>query len=278
MKEKIRFNTEIQMDKSLSESFLYETFKPNSVIWVKDFFKFASKNKVDAKSTYVSLKVSGKGFKYYYAISDSYTPDLTLRTRIEILRELAKALKIKILSTDDELNPFSRVLIEPDGETSTIQTQLKSLIVDRFYNFFFGEFRTKNKLNEQEILDLRRLLIDLYPNIELEQLSDGPVFGGAFNQAKENIEKLRDFDYHYRIKPIGKNRWLDIEEKSEIFISVMKELNNLWKQDICAFPRNFSKVETIEGGSDSEEHCIVLTNLTQEKIIYKQRRKSWLEQ
>jgi hypothetical protein len=169
------------------------------------------------------------------------------------------------------------VLIEPNGQTSTIQTKTDDvLVIEEFYNFPFGDFRTTDKLSHLQIEQLKELIKNLYFEIEIDCSTDGPIINGDFNKVKSSFEKLRDFENHYEIRPVGKTQWFDKEEKSKQFISIMKEFREMIKKDLCIFPRNFSDVKNIEGGSDSEEYCILLTTSGQEKIIYKQRRKTWL--
>lgn len=277
MNESIYFNTTQRLDKALFESFLHETFKSNEFIWITNFYEFIIYNEIDKQKTYISLETSPEGFKFHYSVFDSYNLDQPLRERIEILKTLAKKLSVEILSTDDEVNPWSWVLIEPNGQTSTIQTKNDDvLVIEEFYNFPFGDFRTKGKLSQLQIELLKVLIENLYLEIEIEYSTDGPIINGDFNKVKDSFEKLKDFENHYEIRPIGKTQWFDKEEKSEQFISIMKEFRKVINKDLCIFPRNFSTVQNMEGGSDSEEYCILLTTSGQEKIIYKQRRRTWL--
>ncbi len=86
------------------------------------------------------------------------------------------------------------------------------------------------------------------------------------------------FDNHYEIVPVGKNSWLDKNEKSELFVDLMLDFRNQTNRDLCVFPSNYSEVKNIEGGSDSEEYCLVITKEKLEKIVYKQRRESWINE
>lgn len=277
MNERIYFNTTQRLDKALFESFLHENFKSNEFIWVTNFYEFIIDNEIDRQKTYISLETSTEGFKFHYSVFDSYNLDQTLRERIEILKNLAQKLSIEILSTDDEVNPWSWVLIEPNGQTSTIQTKNDDvLVIEEFYNFPFGDFKTVDKLSQLQIEQLKALIENLYLEIEIDYSTDGPIINGDFNKVKDSFENLKDFENHYEIRPVGKTQWFDKEEKSEQFISIMKEFRKLSNKDLCIFPRNFSNVQNIEGGSDSEEYCILLTISGQEKIIYKQTRKTWL--
>lgn len=277
MNERIYFNTTQRLDKALFELFLNETFNSNQFIWITNFYEFIIDNDVDKQKTYISLETSTEGFKFHYSVFDNNNLELTLRERIEILKTLAQKLSIEILSTDDEVNPWTWVLIETNGETSTIETKNDDiLVVDNFYNFPLGDFRTKTKLADAELNVLKKIIEKKFPNIDINHGNDGPVINGDFNEVKNNFDQLNLFDDHYEIVPIGKNDWLDKNEKSKLFVNLMLEFQDQVNRELCLFPSNYSEVKNIEGGSDSEEHCILLTSFGQEKIVYKQRRKSWI--
>lgn len=276
MKETIYFNTAQQLDEALLEHFLRGNFNSKEFIWITNFYEFVIDNEINNQKTYISLETSTEGFKYHYSVYDNF--ELTLRERIEILKTLADKANLDILSTDDEVNPWSWVLIEQNGQTSTIQTKDDDvLVIDDFYNFPFGDFRTKSKLTEVELGVLKQIVIKKYPKIDIHHGYDGPVINGDFNKVKNNFDKLSLFDNHYEIVPLGKNDWLDKNDKSELFINLMIKFRDQINKELCLFPRNYSEVKNIEGGSDSEEHCILLTSFGQEKLVYKQRRKSWVK-
>lgn len=222
MNERIYFNTTQRLDKALFELFLNETFNSNEFIWITNFYEFIVENEVDKQKTYISLETSTEGFKFHYSVFDSNKIEQTLRERIEIVKKLAHKAKLDIFSTDDEVNPWSWVLIEQSGQTSTIQTKDDDvLIIDDFYNFPLGDFRTKVKLTDVELNILKQIIATKYPNIDIHHGYDGPVINGDFNKVKNNFEQLYLFDNHYEIVPIGKNEWLDKNEKSEVFISLI---------------------------------------------------------
>lgn len=125
MNELIYFNTTQLLDKALFESFLHDNFNSNDFIWVTNLFEFSIDNERDNQKTYVSFETLTEGFKYHYSVFDSYNLELSIKDRIDLLKKLAYKLKIEILSTDDEVNPWSWVLIEPNGQTSTVQTGMK---------------------------------------------------------------------------------------------------------------------------------------------------------
>ena len=271
------FNTLKLLDKSLFESFLRQYFITDEFVWVSNFYEFVVDNEISNQKTYISLEILADGFKYQYEVFHSSNVDLTLKKNIEIFKVLSQTSKAEILSTDDEIDPWSRVLIEPNGQTSTIDItdDDDSLVISDFFNFPFGDFRTKYKLDSLQIEQLKGLIKNVYAEIVVNYSTDGPVINGEFNRVKNNYENLKNFENHYVITPIGKNQWFDREEKSELFVTIMKKFREVVKSDLCVFPRNFMDVKNIEGGSDSEEYCILLTATEEEKIIYKQRRKTW---
>lgn len=273
--EVIYFNTTQALNKILFESFFHDHFKSNEFIWATNSGEFIIENKIDKQKTYVLLDTSDEGFKFHYTVFDSCNLGQTLREQIEILKNLAQKLSIQILSTDDEINPWSMVLIEPNGQTSTIVTKdADVLVIDNFYNFSFGDFRTKTNLTVSELNVLKKIVEKIYPNIDINHGYDGPVLNGDFNKVKNNFDQLKLFDNHYEVVPVGKNTWIDMNEKSEIFVNFMLEFHKQIDKDLCVFPRNYSEVKNIKGGSCSEEFCLIVTNGNIEKIVYKQRRKS----
>ncbi|MGB4775211.1 MAG: hypothetical protein WBP45_08565 [Daejeonella sp.] len=278
MKERIYFYTKQFLDKGKFEDFCRENFKSVEFIWVSNFYDYIIDNNIDEDKTYISLETLSEGFKFHYSVFDNNFTDQTLREQIEILKKLAQKLSIEILFTDDEINPWSWVLIESNGQTSTIETKDDDdiLIIDNFYNFPFGDFRTQIKLNDIELKILKRIITSNYANIDIHYRFDGPVINGDFNKVKNNFEQLIFFDNHYEIIPIGKNEWLDKNEKSELFIKLMLQFREQVNRNLCLFPSNYSEIKNIEGGSDSEKYCLAISKGKVEKIIYKQRRKSWI--
>lgn len=278
MREAIYFSTKELLDEKNFEFFLADTFRSHNFLWTSDFYSYASDNEIDHSKTYLSLDTSDEGYKYHYSVFDSNSIETSLKDKIQILKGLSAKENIEILSTDDEVAPFSWVLVEPNGQTSTVQTKLvDELIIDDYYNFPFGDFRVVEPLTKNEQTTLKEIVKNVYPNILIEHSTDGPIINGEFNKVKSNYQSLKNFDNHYEILPIGKNEWMDREDKSIRFVLLMKEFHGQIQKDLCVFPRNFSEVKNIEGGSDSEEHCILLTTIGQEKIVYKQRGKSWVK-
>ncbi|WP_338769079.1 hypothetical protein WAF17_09130 [Bernardetia sp. ABR2-2B] len=278
MREVIYFSTKKQLDKESFEAFLASIFQFNDFCWTPNFYSYASENEIDHFKTYISFDTSYEGYKYHYSVFNNDAIEIPIKNRVQTLKKLSAKVNIEILSTDDEVAPFSWVLIEPNGQTSTIQTKLiDDLIMDGYYNFPFGDFRVTEPLTEKEQTTLKEIIKDIYPNVLIEHSTDRQIINEDFNKVKSNYQNLKKFNNHYEIRPIGKNEWIDREEKSIQFVLLMKKFRVYLQKDICVFPRNFSEVKNIEGGSDSEEHCILLTALGQEKIIYKERRKSWLK-
>jgi len=277
MTELIYFSMAQPLDRSLLEEFLRRHWPAGAFHWVEDIYAYAMDNELDPGKTYISLEVTKAAFCHHYSVYAGDEPTLPLRRRIELLGELARSAGLEILSTDDEASPWSRVLIGRDGQASTVQTAMgDEPVVEGFYNFPFGDFRTKRLLEPEQLAALKGLLEPVFRDVEIDYSTDGPVINGAFNKVKEGFPLLRGFDHHYEVRPLGKTRWLDREQKSERFIGVMRQFQKLEGLALCIFPRNFSVLENIEGGSDTEEHCIVLgENGELQKIVYKPRRRSW---
>lgn len=275
MKEVIYFNTEQSLEKKSLEKFLSDKFGCAGFHWCANFYAFLIDNELHDHIAYISVENSNSGFKYHYSVFANQSRELALNECVELLKDLSKDENIRILSTDDETDPWSWVLIEPTGEISTIHTKGEELVVAGPYNFLFGAFSTKIKLANPDLETLREIIANLYSNIEINFSTDGSTISASFEKVKNNFGQLQHFSNCYEIRPIGKNKWLDRNTKSDVFISFMTEFRRQIEKELCIFPRNFSEVKNIEGGSDNEEHCILLTATGQEKIVYKPRRKSW---
>lgn len=261
----IDFSSKTSFTQPVVEKFLIEEFCCNSIYWVSNFFEYCIENEIDAEKTYISHIISNEGFKYHYTVwSNKYTRR-TLRQRIELLKQLAKKEQIEILSSDDEIAPFSMVLIEPNGKASTVMLKtVDDLIIEDSYNFPLGDFRTENPITDQEREIIIKIIKPVYSEISIEHGTDGPIINGDFNKVKPHFEKLKGFDQHYEIRPAGKNEWLDRTEKSGLFIAFMKDFQKQLQKDLCIFPRNYRDIND----NVNAEHCILLTNGGEEKIVY----------
>jgi hypothetical protein len=260
----IYFYAKREIDPFRFELFLSKTFGAKKYVWVTDFTDYCINNEIDSAKTYISFGILKEGFKCAYEVFDNTAPPLSLRERVNLLKHLSVEIIEEILSSDDEVDPYSYILIEPNGQTSTVTANLKEeLVVENYYNFPFGYFRATQKITDADLDCLHAIVMPIYPHIQVEYSNfDGP-------------EKLKQFAHHYEIRPLDKNNWLDREEKSGLFIQVMQTYQKMINKDLCIYPPNFSEVKNIKGGSDSEEYCILITSLGQEKIVYKQRRESW---
>lgn len=271
--EVIIFNTKQQLNKRRLEKFLLNNYSLKVFFWIDNFYEFIAENEVDQTSAYISTEIFSKGFKYQYSIFADFTNNITrlsIKQIIETLKSLALSERIQIFSSDDEIDPWTGVLIDSTGETFTVATDDDYFVIVGFYNFPFGYLRTKKQLNELELNILKQIIAKVFPNTDVHYTFDDFVISEDFNKVKNNYVKLRFFDNHYQIVPYGKNEWLDRDEKSELFIEMMFIFQKQINQDICIFPINYSRVKIIEGGSDSQEYCILMTAEKQEKIIYKQ--------
>lgn len=275
MKEIIYFNTEQPLEQNSLEKFLSDKFEWTSFHWCANIYDFLSENKVHDRTAYISVEKSNHGFKYHYSVFALRSSALILNEQVELLKNLSEKEGIQILSTDDETDPWTWVLVEPNGQISTVHIEGEELVVAGPYNFPFGAFSTKTKLADSELEALKKIIANLYQHIEISSSTEGSLISGSFEKVKNNFSQLQGFSNYYVVRPIGKNRWLDRNTKSDVFTSFMNEFQKQVKKEFCIFPRNFSEVKNIEGGSDNEEHCILLTATEIEKIVYKPRRKSW---
>ncbi|SHE41253.1 hypothetical protein [Pedobacter caeni] len=275
MKEIVYFNTEQPLEKKSLEKFLADKFEYAGFHWSANFYDFLMDHEVHDHTAYISVENSNSGFKYHYSVFARQSGSPTLNQQVELLKDLSKKAGISILSTDDEIDPWTWILIEPNGEISTVHTEGEELVVAGPYNFTFGAFSTKINLTDPELEILKKIIAGLYQHIEINFSTDGTSISYDFDQSKNNFSQLQEFSNYYVIRPVGKNKWLDRNTKSDVFTSFMTEFQNQVKKELCIFPRNFSEVKNIEGGSDHEEHCILLTAIGHEKFIYKPRRKSW---
>lgn len=274
MKEIIYFNTEQPLEQKSLEKFLSDKFGCANFQWCTNFYDFLMDNELHDSTAYISVESSDTGFKYHYSVFAHQSEELSLNQRVELLKDLSKEDNVLILSTDDETFPWSWVLIEPDGQTSTIHTG-EDFVIAGPYNFLFGAFSTKITLADTELAILKEIIAGLYSDIEISFSAEANMISGGFDKAKERFVQLKYFSNYYKIRPVGKNRWLDRNTKSDIFISFMVEFQRQIEKDLCIFPANFSEVKNIKGGSDVEERCILLTAAGQENIVYRERRESW---
>lgn len=263
------FHTEQAIDKNELEAFLTETFGVSYFIWVEDFYEYLVTHEIEEEQTYIGITMEKTGFRYGYDIFNRGHAELKLRTRIDSLKKLAIRLEISILASDDEIAPYSYVLIEPTGETSTIMIEWgDELVVKGVYNFPWGYFRTKERLSGNELHQLRELS-KIYPELEINYDTDGPVTNGNFNKVRAGIEQLRQFDHLYELRPTGKNIWHTLDEKAQLFMECMNDFQKAIKKDLCVFTRQM--VGAKEEQNTEEEYCEVLSSKGQERIVYYRR-------
>jgi hypothetical protein len=275
MAEILYFYSKEKMSKKALESFLIAEFVWNNFVYLTDFYEFAAENDIDRNTVYISHQSGNAGFRNLYCIYAD-TDEIPIKKRVELLKELAAISKIELITGDDEIAPFSMVLISPDKVACTVDCGMEDdLDPVGYYNFSLGSFCCKMPLSEKEMSLLHALLCIIFKEFSINVSNEGPVVNGEFENAKKRIKQLNQFDYHYEISPEEKTDWLDREEKSTRFTALMQEFQKAVQKELCLFPPNFIEVKNIPGGSDSEEYCLLLGNMGMEKIVYKQRREKW---
>ncbi|MFB6454764.1 hypothetical protein ACE38W_05780 [Chitinophaga sp. Hz27] len=270
------FFSAIQLDLSCLENFLSRHFGSGKFRVISDFFDFIISGEApDMDTIYIGVDIEEQEFKYCYRVFSYCKDETTLIQQIALLKLLAKENNIRLLATDDEVFSCSWVLIEPDGQTSTVAVPAAAnLTITGFYNFPFGAFVTQKRLSTMDIQKLKVLMTPIYPEIDIWLGAEG-IKISEFDNFKLEDSRLKAFDFHGVITPIGKNPWYNKVEKSRLFTMVMKEFQVYLQQEICIFPSIFRELKSIRGGTDSEEHCILLNKGIEDKIIYKKARMSW---
>lgn len=264
----IYFHLKENINKKSFEMFIKNQFGFSSIQWVNDIIDYFSSNTLNENTALITENISNAGFKYHYNLYGNRVKyKMSLREEVEVLKELSNKLNIEILTSDDEIDPFTYILIEPNCQATTIDIadDPEELILEGYYNFELGSFMIHRKLIEKELKALNEIIKELYN-----------VFKITYSQEPNTILNIKRFCHRYVIKPEGKNNWISIEEKSEKFTEMMIRFQKEIKEEICIFPKNYMKIVNIDGGSDSEEHCLIIDQDKIEKIIYKYPRKSWL--
>jgi hypothetical protein len=249
---------------------------------VEDFIEYCTDNEIKENIYYIQYSRSSGEFDAWvkvYTKNDFYSD---IDNCVDFLKELSQKSNERIVTGDEYTDPYSYILIEPTGTISTFDVEYDSfnardeINLGEFQNHFFGQFALSIKIDKGQLkTDLAELFKNEFSEFELQSGTSGPVVNGDFDKNKSKFKELNNFDYHFDIIPKGKQKWLSIKSKTDIFIDRMKQFSADKSLDICLFPADYSKVENIEGGSDSEEYCIHCASGQSNTIIYKYRRKSW---
>jgi hypothetical protein len=262
MFELFDFCVQAPLDRFVIEKGLADNFNCKSFCWVNDFFEYASENEPDWENVYLSLAIAEDGFKYIYSVFGKGSIPATMLPIVEMLKQLAKNEETEIITADDDMHPDCMILIEPNGHTSTVLMKTAQyLVIEEFYNYPLGDFRTEKPITEADKEILRELIAFKYPGITIWEGADGPCINGPFNKVKADFHKLKNFDWHYEIRPEGKNEWLVKFERIDLFKSLMHQFYRSIQKDLCLFPRNYTEIK-------GEEYCIVLSGMGEEKIVY----------
>lgn len=201
---------------------------------------------------------------------------------VSFVKEMSLTMNETIVMGDEYSDPYSYILIEPTGTTSTFDVDFDSFVskdevnFGSFQNHFFGQFALIHSIDEQELrTELTELFKEEFTEFELQSVICGPDAREDFYQNKSRFNELKHFNFHYDILPMGKQKWFSVKDKTDIFIDKMRAFSTRKSIAICLFPADYSKVENIEGGSDSENYCIVCDLGETTKIVYKNRRTTW---
>ncbi|MEL6558105.1 MAG: hypothetical protein AAFQ94_07970, partial [Bacteroidota bacterium] len=173
--------------------------------------------------------------------------------------------------------------IDENGKSYTVDVNCDALnekgdvYFNEYCNHVFGTIGFKSE-KELSVIEngLRKLISEYVSDFKFDK-SSGPTYNSDFEKVKEKIPHLRGFSFYAAIKPLGRQTWYSNNTKSKILLTVLSDITKTIPVELCVFPADFRKVENIEGGSDSEEYCVILSNGKSEKVVYKQRRKSWLK-
>ena len=256
--------------------------KPTDFEVIDNFIDYCSNNEINSDKIYIEHKVTSGQFDAWY---EAYLDDEKfndIERRVDFLKGLSSKYNLEILTSDEDFNPYSFILIKPDKSCCTINVDYDSyndreeMNFGQYWNAFFGTIAIKKKVDENELnIKLSSIFGHYYDNIKLEyyyqdfflkSLSEKSFLGKLFKN---------NYPHHFIIKLDGKQNWYSVSQKVDIFAEGIKKLAKNSDFEICLFPADYSKVENIPGGSDSEEYCLQYFNGFEKRTIYKKRRKSW---
>jgi hypothetical protein len=256
--------------------------KSTDFVVIDNFIDYCSENEIESDKIYIEHRVTSGQFDAWYEAYLQIDKFNDIENRVDFLKGLSSKYNLEVLTSDEDFNPYSFILIKPDKSCCTIDVDYDSyndkeeMNFGQYWNANFGTIALENKI---DVNDLKKRLSDLfgeyYDELRLEYYNQDfylkSLKEGAF------LKKLFKINYphHFIVKPVGKQNWYSVKQKVDIFTEGIKKLAKNSDFEICLFPADYSKVENIPGGSDTEEYCIQYFNGFEKRTIYKKRRKSW---
>ncbi len=256
--------------------------KSSEFVVIENFIDYCSDNEINSEKIFIEHRVTSGQFDACY---ETYLKDEEfndIENRVDFLKGLSSRYNSEILTSDEDCNPYSFILIKPDKTCYTIDVDYDSydekeeMNFGQYWNAFFGTIALENKIDENELkISLSSIFSEYYDDLSLEYYNQD-FFLKSLN-GKTFLGKLfkNNYPHHYIVKPEGKQNWYSVRQKVDIFKEGIKELAKQTDLEICLFPADYSKVENIPGGSDSEEYCLQYLQGIEKRTIYKKRRKSW---
>lgn len=266
----IIFYTENRIAKKQLENFLRDEFSRTEFFWFTDYDDNYFKNTENQADDVIQIryeKTANTGFCYAYEIISNLR-DLDLDEETAILKRLAQYTQMQIMVSDDERAFFLWQVIDVDGNSFTGEFDDDTLNLLCCESTSVASFYTQNLLSTIEENQLKQLFQEFYPQIFLEyeqfNLSNNSDLVKVFGE--EQLTKLTHF---YKIYPVISKTWKSQKAKSEIAIHVFRQWQHFYPKMVILIPADYEQIESVKGGCDSREYCIVLSNGNVEKIEYK---------
>jgi hypothetical protein len=273
----IYFTTQKELAESALLSVITKLGPAKQIVWLDTV---NTENVGDKDTIFAAKKIGNGQHRYRYEIFlRDYTTSLSLREKVDWLKYLATTLQIEVLTPDEEVDPYTYILIDKD-KTYPVEVnpdlfnENDELTISGAYHSSLGGFATEKILTQSEEKAFLQELCKPVPLCELVQYEPG-LLPHDFNLNKKNFPQLQLYDHLYLIIQSGNGEWLSKDEKSKQLTDVLTLFHTKTKVNVCLFPPNSVTVENIPGGSDSEAFCICIDKNGMRKIIYKVRKTSW---
>lgn len=244
-----------------------------------DIFEKASAQYNCTTTIFSTTEKSGT-FKFHFEVNIKSDHDFSFRDRVNFTNAVAQLCTTEILIDEGGIDPYLFIYFKPGEEPTTIGVDTQryndfdELLIDSYYSLGWGMFATEQPLS----VDEEQWISKWYAKHNLKMnlvLVDPDLVNRHFREAQKSATDLEKFSHFFLLSPPAKCIWHSRDEKSLIAENCLFEFHLNSKKSVCLFPVNHSTVANIPGGSDSEEFCFVFRGENKEKIVYKQRRKSW---